>query len=125
MENKETQNGHYTIPASEKLSEMTSEQLSAIPCFTIGVKDIGSVEFLDTTDVRGVAIDQVVEFNHGEIVVYPDESIHSVYVYKMTERVKESQINNNVRPDEFYLEDLIEGRQAFGLTTDDLERVLS
>jgi nuclear pore complex protein Nup98-Nup96 len=70
---KLTKDGYYTAPSVDSLATMSSEQLSAVSRFTVGRKGIGNVLFLEPTDVRGLDIDNIVEFEPGEIVVYPDE----------------------------------------------------
>ncbi|KAK7258345.1 hypothetical protein RIF29_23918 [Crotalaria pallida] len=70
--------GYYTIPS---FHEFVAQELvdpgycSRVPHFTVGRFGYGSVRFLNETDVRGLNLDDIVEFRRHEIVVYDDENV--------------------------------------------------
>lgn len=68
-----TKPGYYTIPDIRELAEMDAASLRAIQNFVVGCEGVGSVEFIDPTDVRGLDLDKIVEFKHREVTIYPDD----------------------------------------------------
>ncbi|XP_057440875.1 nuclear pore complex protein NUP96 isoform X2 [Lotus japonicus] len=69
--------GYYTKPS---LKELRARELvdpgycSRVPDFTVGRFGYGFVRFLSETDVRGLGLDEIVEFHRHEVVVYGDEN---------------------------------------------------
>lgn len=69
-----TKKAYFTIPSLEDLRQMTPEQLSAVPNFTVGRQSVGQVTWVSPTDVRGLNLDSIVQFKPKEVTVYPDDS---------------------------------------------------
>ena len=65
---------YYTIPPIKVLQGMSDEQLARVSGFTVGRRGVGEAKFSGETDVRGLNLDAIIQFNDREIVVYPDES---------------------------------------------------
>nr|KYP48133.1 Nuclear pore complex protein Nup98-Nup96 [Cajanus cajan] len=69
--------GYYTKPS---LKELVARELvepgycGRVPDFTVGRFGYGYVRYFTETDVRGLHIDEVVNFHRHEIVVYSDEN---------------------------------------------------
>lgn len=70
---KLTKKGYYTTPNRDELAQLSSSALSRMNGFCVGAQDLGKIEFLGITDVRGADLDSIIHFSRGEIVVYPDE----------------------------------------------------
>lgn len=66
--------GYTSNPSLAEMRASSVEALRAVKDFTVGCEGVGSVRFLGETDVRKLAIDDLVIFHSKEIEVYPDES---------------------------------------------------
>ena len=66
--------GYNSNPSLAEMRASSLEALRAVKDFTVGCEGVGSVRFLGETDVRKLAIDDLVIFHSKEIEVYPDES---------------------------------------------------
>ncbi|KAK8450285.1 hypothetical protein SEVIR_7G340584v4 [Setaria viridis] len=47
---------------------------SRVKDFVVGRHGYGSIKFLGETDVRGLDLESIVEFNNREVIVYKDDS---------------------------------------------------
>jgi len=71
---KLTKPGYSTRPAMSALQYYTDEQLEAVSNFTIICEGLGEVRFLGATNVKGLDLDNIVDFKSREIAIYPEES---------------------------------------------------
>ncbi|KAM0875082.1 hypothetical protein ACQ4PT_037012 [Festuca glaucescens] len=74
---KLSQADYFTEPSLEELA--AKERAKPGYCrqvrdFVVGRQDYGSIKFLGETDVRGLDLESVVEFNNREVVVYKEDS---------------------------------------------------
>lgn len=67
-------NPHYsTVPEYAQLQKMSSEDLAQVHGFAIRSAEYGEIEWPGVTDVRGLNLDEIVQFSESEVVVYPDD----------------------------------------------------
>jgi len=64
--------GYFTIPSIDKIKVMSPSQMAAIPDFTIGHNEYGSIKWSGVTDVRGLDLDEIVRFEPSSVEIYPD-----------------------------------------------------
>ncbi|XP_051168766.1 nuclear pore complex protein Nup98-Nup96-like [Leptopilina boulardi] len=64
---------YYTIPPLEKIDDYVHEQTCIVPNFTVGRKGYGKVSFSEC-DIFGLNLDEIVHFNHKEVIIYPDDN---------------------------------------------------
>ncbi|CAN6239926.1 unnamed protein product [Urochloa humidicola] len=73
------------LPAADYFTEPSLEELAAkergepgycswVKDFVVGRHGYGSIKFLGETDVRGLDLESIVEFNDWEVIVYKDDS---------------------------------------------------
>ncbi|CAN6268323.1 unnamed protein product [Urochloa humidicola] len=73
------------LPAADYFTEPSLEELAAkergepgycswVKDFVVGRHGYGSIKFLGETDVRGLDLESIVEFNDREVIVYKDDS---------------------------------------------------
>jgi nuclear pore complex protein Nup98-Nup96 len=70
-----TRPDYYCEPSLPQLAAMAREDLSsltAVSNFTVGRKGVGSVRWLDGTDVTGLDIDSIISLEDGSVEVYLD-----------------------------------------------------
>ncbi|XP_057541062.1 nuclear pore complex protein NUP98A-like isoform X3 [Amaranthus tricolor] len=68
---------YYTEPSIEKITSIESCNpgfCCQVKDFVVGRKGYGWVKFFGETDVRGLNLDSIVQFNDRELIVYDDES---------------------------------------------------
>lgn len=68
---------YYTEPRIEKITSIESSNpgfCCRVKDFVVGRKGYGWVKFYGETDVRGLNLDSIVQFNDRELIVYGDES---------------------------------------------------
>uniref|UniRef100_A0A0A9CQN7 Peptidase S59 domain-containing protein n=1 Tax=Arundo donax TaxID=35708 RepID=A0A0A9CQN7_ARUDO len=70
--------GDYFIePSIEELAAKERAEpgyCSQVRDFVVGRRGYGSIKFLGETDVRGLDLESIVEFNNREVIVYKDDS---------------------------------------------------
>jgi len=69
-----TKEGYYTIPAIEELQQMTEDELAAVGGFVVGCTGQGDVRWSGNVDVRGLNLDDLVEFKGRSVTVFPDDA---------------------------------------------------
>ena len=73
------------LPQADYFMEPSLEELAAkergepgycgrVEDFVVGRHGYGSIKFLGETDVRGLDLESIVEFNYREVIVYKDDS---------------------------------------------------
>jgi nuclear pore complex protein Nup98-Nup96 len=73
------------LPQADYFTEPSLEELAAkergepgycgrVKDFVVGRHGYGSIKFLGETDVRGLDLESIVEFNNREVIVYKDDS---------------------------------------------------
>ncbi|CAN6289479.1 unnamed protein product [Urochloa humidicola] len=73
------------LPQADYFTEPSLEELAAkergepgycgqVKDFVVGRHSYGSIKFLGETDVRGLDLESIVEFNYREVIVYKDDS---------------------------------------------------
>ncbi|KAI9922711.1 hypothetical protein PsorP6_001331 [Peronosclerospora sorghi] len=70
---KLTNRDYYTIPSYERLQAMSDQELSQVDKLTVGCRGLGAVEWLGTTDVRNLDLDELITFEKKEVIVYKDD----------------------------------------------------
>ncbi|CAL4884719.1 unnamed protein product [Urochloa decumbens] len=68
---------YFTEPSLEELAAKERGEpgyCSQVKDFVVGRHDYGSIKFLGETDVRGLDLESIVEFNNREVIVYKDDS---------------------------------------------------
>ncbi|XP_013620862.1 PREDICTED: nuclear pore complex protein NUP96 [Brassica oleracea var. oleracea] len=68
---------YFLKPSMNELFQREIESpgfCSRVPDFTVGRIGYGLIKFIGTTDVRKLDLDQIVQFQRHEVVVYDDES---------------------------------------------------
>uniref|UniRef100_A0A0E0J770 Nucleoporin autopeptidase n=1 Tax=Oryza nivara TaxID=4536 RepID=A0A0E0J770_ORYNI len=68
---------YYTEPSLEELAAKERAEpgyCSRVRDFAVGRHDYGSIKFIGETDVRGLDLESIVEFNNREVIVYKDDS---------------------------------------------------
>ncbi|KAM0885559.1 hypothetical protein ACQ4PT_030277 [Festuca glaucescens] len=74
---KLSQADYFTEPSLEELAAKERAEpgyCSQVRDFVVGRQGYGSIKFLGETDVRGLDLESVVEFNNREVVVYKEDS---------------------------------------------------
>jgi hypothetical protein len=66
--------GLNIAPSIDVLEKMPEEELKEVSDFVIIKSGFGSIRFLEPVDVRGLDIDEIVQFHDQEIIVYPEKS---------------------------------------------------
>ncbi|XP_027158668.1 nuclear pore complex protein NUP98A-like [Coffea eugenioides] len=67
----------YTKPPINELAARERAEPGFCACvkdFVFGRQGYGSIKFLGETDVRELDLESLIQFNHGEVIVYMDES---------------------------------------------------
>lgn len=54
-----------------ELERYSDDELSCIRNFTVRHKEFGSIRFIRPVDVRNLNLDKIIQFNRGEISLYP------------------------------------------------------
>ena len=65
----------WTKPSLEAMAGMTEQELSRVEHFQIGQYGVGSVTWPGLTDVRFLAIDDIIQFKKGAVTLFPDEDL--------------------------------------------------
>ncbi|TVU19575.1 hypothetical protein EJB05_35731, partial [Eragrostis curvula] len=68
---------YFTEPGLEELAAKERAEpgyCSRVIDFVVGRHGYGSIKFLGATDVRGLDLESIVEFNNREVIVYKDDS---------------------------------------------------
>ncbi|CAN6280371.1 unnamed protein product [Urochloa humidicola] len=68
---------YFTEPSLEELAAKERGEpgyCSQVKDFVVGRHGYGSIKFLGETDVRGLDLESIVEFNYREVIVYKDDS---------------------------------------------------
>jgi nuclear pore complex protein Nup98-Nup96 len=68
---------YFTEPSLEELAAKERAEpgyCCRVRDFVVGRQGYGSIKFLGETDVRGLDLESVVEFNNREVVVYKEDS---------------------------------------------------
>ncbi|GJN27222.1 hypothetical protein PR202_gb15222 [Eleusine coracana subsp. coracana] len=68
---------YFTEPSLEELAAKERAEpgyCSRVKDFIVGRRDYGSIKFLGETDVRGLCLESILEFNNREVIVYKDDS---------------------------------------------------
>jgi nuclear pore complex protein Nup98-Nup96 len=68
---------YFTEPSLEELAAKERAEpgyCCQVRDFVVGRQGYGSIKFLGETDVRGLDLESVVEFNYREVVVYKEDS---------------------------------------------------
>ncbi|KAL6875674.1 hypothetical protein ACP4OV_013187 [Aristida adscensionis] len=68
---------YFTEPSLEELAAKERAEpgyCSRVRDFVVGRHGFGSIKFLGETDVRGLDLESIVEFNNREVIVYKDDS---------------------------------------------------
>nr|XP_051180504.1 nuclear pore complex protein NUP98A-like isoform X4 [Lolium perenne] len=74
---KLSQADYFTEPSLEELAAKERSEpgyCRQVRDFVVGRQGYGSIKFLGETDVRGLDLESVVEFNNREVVVYKEDS---------------------------------------------------
>ncbi|KAE8795609.1 Nuclear pore complex protein Nup98 [Hordeum vulgare] len=74
---KLSQADYFTEPSLEELAAKERAEpgyCSQVVDFIVGREGYGSIKFLGETDVRGLDLESIVEFNNREVIVYKDDS---------------------------------------------------
>jgi len=74
---KLSQADYFTEPSLEELAAKERAEpgyCSQVVDFIVGLEGYGSIKFLGETDVRGLDLESIVEFNDREVIVYKDDS---------------------------------------------------
>jgi hypothetical protein len=67
--------GYSTEPPLEELAGYTEAELAAVPRFMVLRRGHGSIEWAGEVDVRGLALERVVEIDSGNVTVYFDPAL--------------------------------------------------
>lgn len=68
---------YYTLPRIHELAAKERAEpgfCSHVKDFVVGRQGYGSIRFLGVTDVRGIDLESIVQFNNREVIVYMDDS---------------------------------------------------
>uniref|UniRef100_A0A0D9XX78 Nucleoporin autopeptidase n=1 Tax=Leersia perrieri TaxID=77586 RepID=A0A0D9XX78_9ORYZ len=68
---------YYTEPSLGELAAKERAEpgyCSRVRDFAVGRHNYGSIKFIGETDVRGLDLESIVEFNYREVIVYKDDS---------------------------------------------------
>eukprot|EP01022_Parablepharisma_sp_SALTPOND_P026498 TRINITY_DN64274_c2_g1_i1.p1 TRINITY_DN64274_c2_g1~~TRINITY_DN64274_c2_g1_i1.p1 ORF type:complete len:1466 (+),score=190.33 TRINITY_DN64274_c2_g1_i1:1864-6261(+) len=101
---KLTKAGYRTVPEYKKICRMTERELAKVKDFTV-YNDWGKIMFDSETDVAGVDLDAILEINHEEIIVYPNDSSKppigqklnkpaTIHLYKCFPRKQDTKSND-------------------------------
>ena len=74
---KLSQADYFTEPSLEELAAKERAEpgyCSRVRDFVVGRQGYGSIKFLGETDVRGLDLESIVEFNNREVIVYKDDN---------------------------------------------------
>ncbi len=63
--------GYHMSPSLEKLALLDDEQLGRVEQFQVWREGTGSITFMGATDVRGLALDELIVFENCSVTVYP------------------------------------------------------
>ncbi|CAF3354482.1 unnamed protein product [Rotaria sp. Silwood1] len=70
-----TRNSYYMKPNISELKSLFNDNGECIlPNFTVGHEKYGSVTFYGQINVAGLNLDEILEINHHELIVYPDDN---------------------------------------------------
>ncbi|CAF4586931.1 unnamed protein product [Rotaria sp. Silwood1] len=70
-----TRNSYYMKPTISELKSLFNDNGECIlPNFTVGHEKYGSVTFYGQINVAGLNLDEILEINHHELIVYPDDN---------------------------------------------------
>ncbi|KAJ0395254.1 hypothetical protein P43SY_005665 [Pythium insidiosum] len=64
---------YFTVPSYDRLKRMTEQELAQVEGFKVGCKGLGTVEWLGKTDVRNLDLDDLIQFEKKEVIVYKDD----------------------------------------------------
>ncbi|GLE06558.1 hypothetical protein PINS_up015952 [Pythium insidiosum] len=64
---------YFTVPSYDRLKRMTEQELAQVEGFKVGCKGLGTVEWLGKTDVRHLDLDELIQFEKKEVIVYKDD----------------------------------------------------
>lgn len=68
---------YYTLPRIHELAAKERAEpgfCSHVKDFVVGRQGYGTIRFLGVTDVRGIDLESIVQFNNREVIVYMDDS---------------------------------------------------
>jgi nuclear pore complex protein Nup98-Nup96 len=68
---------YFTLPRIHELAAKERAEpgfCSHVKDFVVGRQGYGSIRFLGVTDVRGLDLESIVQFNNREVIVYMDDS---------------------------------------------------
>ncbi|KAG6962874.1 hypothetical protein JG687_00006883 [Phytophthora cactorum] len=65
---------YFTKPSLSELQQLAEEELSRVENFVIGRWGCGKITFIGAVDIRGLVLDELVNFSKREVEVYPDDS---------------------------------------------------
>ncbi|WJX19127.1 hypothetical protein P8452_08853 [Trifolium repens] len=68
---------YFTVPRIHELAAKERAEpgfCSRVKDFVVGRQGYGSIRFLGVTDVRGLDLESIVQFNNREVIVYMDDS---------------------------------------------------
>ncbi|VAH75648.1 unnamed protein product [Triticum turgidum subsp. durum] len=74
---KLSQADYFTEPSLEELAAKERAEpgyCSRVRDFVVGRQGYGSIKFMGETDVRGLDLESIVEFNNREVIVYKDDN---------------------------------------------------
>jgi len=54
--------GYYTIPPMEDLAKLSPKELENVKDFTVGLLNVGSVKFFGETNITGLDLDAIIQF---------------------------------------------------------------
>ncbi|CAF4105110.1 unnamed protein product [Rotaria sp. Silwood2] len=70
-----TRDNYYMKPTISELKSLFNDNSECIlPHFTVGHEKYGSVTFYGQINVSGLNLDEIIEINHHEVTVYPDDN---------------------------------------------------
>lgn len=67
-----TMPGYFSSPDISVLQKMSARELSKVKQFTIFRPNVGKIEWIGETDIRGLNFDQIVKIEKKEVFVYED-----------------------------------------------------
>lgn len=74
---KLTNDDYYTEPTIQELAAKEKEETGfcgGVKDFIVGRRGYGAIKFTGETDVRGLELDALIQFNYHEVIVYMDDS---------------------------------------------------
>jgi Nucleoporin autopeptidase len=81
-----TREYYYTIPPLNQLQQLSDAELARVEQFVVGRHLVGTVEFTEPTDVRGLDLDRIVFFKRGEVILYPESEDGVLEAEEMVEK---------------------------------------